>query len=167
MAKQNGSGALADNQLTRLVVGSASQVWHVGRGAYNWAGSGSGRLVGGLMNLGGRLDREAKSRVFEVRSNAAVAWERLETAFVHRVARALNSLQIPTARDVRELNQRVESLQKAVVALERRAAESAAAGAGAEARGASRQATAASRRRGPARKKAASTKSATRKKAGS
>jgi poly(hydroxyalkanoate) granule-associated protein len=172
MARQNGSGSLADNQLTRLVVGSANQVWHVGRGAYTWAGSGGGRLFGGLMNLGGRLDREAKSRVFEARSSAAGAWERLESAFVQRVARALNALQIPTARDVRELNQRVESLQKAVVALERRAAEAAAAeaaaaeGAAAGAK-APRQRAAPARRRAPARKKAAPAARAPRKKAGS
>ena len=167
MAKQNGSGSLADNQLTRLVVGSANQVWHVGRGAYAWAGSGSGRLVGGLVNLGGRLDREAKSRVFEARSSAAVAWERLESAFVQRVARALHALQIPTARDVRELNQRVESLQKAVVALERRAAEAAAAEAAAPGPKPPRQQAASARRRSPARKKAAPAARAARKKAGS
>lgn len=167
MARQNGSGSLADNQLTRLVVGSANQVWHVGRGAYTWAGSGSGRIVGGLMNLGGRLDREAKSRVFEARSSAAGAWERLESAFVQRVARALNALQIPTARDVRELNQRVESLQKAVVALERRAAEAAAAEVAAAGATAPRQRAAPARRRAPARKKAAPSARAPRKKAGS
>jgi poly(hydroxyalkanoate) granule-associated protein len=127
MAKQNGSKPMTDNQLTRLVVGSASQAWQAGRGAYTWAGNGSGRLLGGLLSIGGRIDREAKSRVFEARNSATETWERLESAFVQRVARALNALQIPTARDVRELNQRVESLQKAVVALEKRAAEAAAA----------------------------------------
>jgi len=167
MARQNGSGSLADNQLTRLVVGSANQVWHVGRGAYTWAGAGGGRLFGGLMNLGGRLDREAKSRVFEARSSAAGAWERLESAFVHRVARALNALQIPTARDVRELNQRVESLQKAVVALERRAAEVATPEKAAASAKAPRQRAVASRRRATARKKAAPAARAPRKKAGS
>jgi poly(hydroxyalkanoate) granule-associated protein len=167
MARQNGSGSLADNQLTRLVVGSANQVWHVGRGAYTWAGSGGGRLFGGLMNLGGRLDREAKSRVFEARSSAADAWERLESAFVQRVARALNALQIPTARDVRELNQRVESLQKAVIALERRAAEAAAAEAAAPGAKAARQRAEPARRRTAARKKAAPAARAARKKAGS
>lgn len=127
MAKQNGSRPLTDNQLARLVVGSANQAWQAGRGAYTWAGTGSGRLLGGLLSIGGRIDREAKSRVFEARNSATETWERLESAFVQRVARALNALQIPTARDVRELNQRVESLQKAVVALEKRAAEAAAA----------------------------------------
>ncbi|MFU8895070.1 MAG: phasin family protein [Gammaproteobacteria bacterium] len=129
MAKRNGSSALVDNQLTRLVRGSANQVWQVGRGAYSLAGNGGSRLVGDLMSIGGRLDHGPKSRVFEARSFATEAWDRLENAFVHRVGRALNALQIPTARDVRELTQRVEMLQKAVVALERRAAEVAATGA--------------------------------------
>jgi len=123
MTKNNGLQPVADSQLTRLVRGSASQVWHVGRSVYSRAGSGSSRLVGSLLGFGGRLDREAKSRVFEVRTTATETWDRLESAFAHRVARALNSLQIPTARDVHELSSRVEALQKAVVALERRAAQ--------------------------------------------
>lgn len=125
MAKHNGTTPLVDNPLTRLVRDSASQAWSVGRGAYSFAGTEGGRLVGGLLSFGGRIDRGAKSRVFEARSSASQAWSRLESAFVQRVARALNALQIPTARDVHELNSRVEALQKAVVALERRAAEAA------------------------------------------
>lgn len=151
MAKQNGSKPLTDNQLTRFVVGSASQAWQAGRGAYTWAGTGSGRLFGGLLNLGGRLDREAKSRVFEVRNNATDAWERLESAFVQRVARALNALQIPTARDVRELNHRVESLQKAVIALEKRAAEAGAVEAAAAKAAAAEAAAQPARRAAPPR----------------
>jgi len=125
MAKQNGGKPFADRQLTRGVMKSANLVWDAGRGVYSRAGSESSRLVGGLLNIGGRIDREAKSRVFEVRNNATEAWDRIESAFVHRVARALNALQIPTARDVHELNDRVEALQKAIVALERRVAASA------------------------------------------
>jgi polyhydroxyalkanoate synthesis regulator phasin len=87
---------------------------------------GPGGLVGNLLAIGGRVDREAKIRVFGARTSAMEAWERLETAFAQRVARALNSLQIPTARDVRELNARVEALQKAIMAIERQAAEAAA-----------------------------------------
>ncbi len=127
MAKNNGGGPFAGNQLARLVRDSASQVWDVGRGAYTRAESGGSRLVGGLLSIGGRLDREAKSRVFEVRSSASEVLERLEDAFVQRVARSLNAWQIPTARDVHELSRRVEALQKAVVTLEHRAAAQAAA----------------------------------------
>lgn len=123
MSKVNGGKGAAQNPLSRLVRGSANQVWHMGRGAVSLAETEGGRLVGGLMNIGGRIDRGAKSRVYEVRSSATEAWDRLEDAFVHRVARALNALQIPTARDIKELNGRVEALQRAVVALERRAAQ--------------------------------------------
>jgi len=122
MAKHNGTTPLIDNPLTRLVRDSASQAWSVGRGAYSLAGTEGGRLVDSLLSIGGCIDRGAKSRVYEARSSASGAWDRLQSAFVHRVARALNALQIPTARDVHELNARVEALQKAVVALERRAA---------------------------------------------
>jgi len=123
MSKNNGGKSLVDNPITRLVRGSANQVWHVGRGAVSLAETEGGRLVGGLLDIGGRIDRGAKSRVYEARSSATEAWDRLEDAFVHRVARALNALQIPTARDIKELNGRVEALQRAVLALERRAAQ--------------------------------------------
>lgn len=95
MASKNGGIPFTDNQLARLVRGSASQVWDTGRG------------------------------IFGVRQTATEAWSRLEGAFVHRVARALNAMQIPTARDVHELNDRVAALQRAVIALERRAAQAA------------------------------------------
>jgi polyhydroxyalkanoate synthesis regulator phasin len=122
MAKHNGENPYAGRQLTRLVRDSANQVWGVGRGAYSRVGVESERFFGGLLSIGGRIDREAKSRVFEARNTATEAWDRLESAIEHRIARALNSMQIPTARDVQELNHRVEALQKAVTALERRLA---------------------------------------------
>lgn len=125
MASNNGGAPFAENHLARLVRASASQVWHVSRDAYSRAGSGSSRLVGSVLNIGGHIDRRAKSSVFEARDSATEAWSRLGAAFVHRMARALNALQIPTARDVHELNDRVAELQKAVVALERRAAQAA------------------------------------------
>jgi poly(hydroxyalkanoate) granule-associated protein len=112
MAKQNGEQHDGAGQSRRLVRTSAA---------------GDGGLVSNLRTIGERIDREAKSRVFEARASASEAWDRLESAFVYRVARALNALQIPTARDVRELNHRVVALHKAVEALERRAAEAAAA----------------------------------------
>jgi poly(hydroxyalkanoate) granule-associated protein len=123
MARTNRGKPFADHQLTRMIRESAYQAWQSGRSAYSRVGSESSRLAGSVLSIGERIDREAKSRVFEARASAAQAWDRLESAFVHRVARALNALQIPTARDVHELNSRVEALQKAIVALERRAVQ--------------------------------------------
>jgi polyhydroxyalkanoate synthesis regulator phasin len=123
MAKASNGNPLTDNQLTRLIRGSANQVWHAGVDVYSRAGQEGTRLVDTLFGLGERLDRGAKSKAVGVRDSASAVWERLEDAFVQRVARALNALQIPTAQDVHELNERVQALQQAVVALERRAAK--------------------------------------------
>lgn len=124
MAHNNGAKPFNGNQLTRLVRDSAQQVWQVSHGAYSQVESGGGRLIDGLLGFGGRIDHEARHRVFAVRTSATEAWDRLEGAFVQQVGRALNALQIPTARDVHELNGRVAALQKAVVALERQVAQS-------------------------------------------
>jgi hypothetical protein len=116
MTKHNGEHHGDAGQSKRLVRTPA-------RRGPTGAGPNGGGLVSNLRTIGGRIDREAKSRVFEARTSASEAWDRLESAFVHRVARALNALQIPTARDVRELNHRVAGLQQAVESLERRVAE--------------------------------------------
>jgi hypothetical protein len=118
MAKHNGSTHSPDSRLARFVRGSADQVWQAGRGAYSLAESEGGRVVGSLLGMRGRFDHGAGSRVFVARNSAAEAWAQLESAFRHQVSRALNALQIPTARDVQELTRRVHALQAAVVALE-------------------------------------------------
>lgn len=149
MASNNGGPPSAGNPLARLVKASATQVWQAGRGAYFVAGSESSRLVGSLLGMGGRIDRTAKRRVVGARDTATQAWGRLENAFVQRVAQALNALQIPTARDIHELNSRVASLQRAVIALERRAAQAPPQARGkADARG---KRTARSRKKAPTR----------------
>lgn len=126
MARVNGRTPPTDNPLARLIRGSAEQAWHVSLGAYSLAESGGSRLIGGLLGIGERLDRGARNGISGARGNALEAWERIEYAFAQRVSRALNALQIPTARDVHELNARIEALQRAVVKLERRAAQVAA-----------------------------------------
>lgn len=126
MARVNGRTPPTDNQLARLIRDSAEQAWQVGIGAYSRAESGGSRLIGGLLGIGERLDRGARNGMTEARSSALEAWERIEYAFAQRVSRALNALQIPTARDVHELNARIEALQRAVLKLERRAAQMAA-----------------------------------------
>lgn len=152
MAKKQAAGAVTDNPVARFVKDSAHQVWLAGVGAYTRAGEEGGRLFDSLVSLGERIEsgararvdarvRAAESRVHDVRDTASVAWERFEALFQQRVARALNGLQIPTARDIHELNRRVEALQKAV---DRLTAEAAGPGK-----------PAASRRKAPARKPAA------------
>lgn len=129
---------LNDSQLARLIFG-----------AYARAQNEGSRLFENLADLGGRIDQEARDRVNGVRTSANDTWDRLEGAFVDRVARALNALQIPTARDVHELNRRVEALSRAVERLERAAL---AAAASKPRRAAKKKAQATTRTRTPRRK---------------
>jgi poly(hydroxyalkanoate) granule-associated protein len=126
MARVNGRTPPTDNQLVRLIRDSAGHAWDAGIDVYSRAESGGSRLIDGLLGIRERLDRGARDSITEARSSALEAWERIEYAFAQRVSRSLNALQIPTARDVQELNARIEALQRAVSKLERRAAQMAA-----------------------------------------
>ena len=127
--------SLTDNQLTRLVRESAHQVWLAGLGAYARAEAEGSRFFEGLVGVGERIEQGARhkvlrrvqaaeQRVTDVRQTALLTWDRIETLVEHRIAAALNRLQIPTARDVRELSRRVEALQSAVEKLESRPGKS-------------------------------------------
>jgi len=125
MAKTQPARAGTDSKVARFVKDSAHQVWLAGVGAYTRAGEQGSRLIQRLVGLGERIETGARTRVDaglgaaesrarEVRDSATEVWQRFETLVQHQVSRALNGLQIPTARDVHELNRRVEALQKAV-----------------------------------------------------
>ena len=131
MPGKNSTVSLTDNQLTRLVRESAHQVWLAGLGAYARAEAEGSRFFEGLVGVGERIEQGARHRVLkqvqaaerrvtDVRQTAHLTWDRIETLVEHRIAAALNRLQIPTARDVRELSRRVEALQSAVEKLEAR-----------------------------------------------
>ena len=51
------------------------------------------------------------------RSGVGDAWDKLEKIFEQRVTKVLNSLQIPTNAEIRELNGRVDELTRKVQAL--------------------------------------------------
>jgi poly(hydroxyalkanoate) granule-associated protein len=136
MPGKNSTVSLTDNQLTRLVRESAHQVWLAGLGAYARAEAEGSRFFEGLVGVGERIEQGARHRVLrqvqaaeqrvtDVRQTALLTWDRIETLVEHRIAAALNRLQIPTARDVRELSRRVEALQSAVEKLESRPAKTA------------------------------------------
>ena len=121
--------SLTDNQLTRLVRESAHQVWLAGLGAYAKAEAEGSRFFDGLVGVGERIEQgardrvrkqvqSAEQRVTNVRQTALLTWDRIETLVEHQIAASLNRLQIPTARDVRELSRRVEELQATVEKLE-------------------------------------------------
>ena len=66
----------------------------------------------------GKDDRDHRERAHENGDEPASAWALLEAFFDHRIARALNALQIPTSDDIHELTQRVEVLTDKVAKLQ-------------------------------------------------
>jgi hypothetical protein len=53
----------------------------------------------------------------DITSKAAGQWDKLENIFEDRVAKALNKLGVPSARDVEALMERIDGLSRQVQAL--------------------------------------------------
>lgn len=109
------------DKLARVITESAHQIWSAGLGALSMAEKEGSKLFETLAKLGENLQSHtrntadmAKSTVTGGKDMASDTWEKLEEMFELRVARALNGLQIPTARDIHELSTRVDKLSAAV-----------------------------------------------------
>lgn len=110
---------------------SAQRIWLAGLGAYSSAENEGASVFDQLVAVGTTFEKTARHQVSrpvraaergwsEARTSVSDVWNHLEIAFERRVGKALNSLQIPTHRDVLELSRRVEDLQRAVDRLSRK-----------------------------------------------
>jgi len=175
-AKKAASPAgLLDSQLAGAVKDSAQQIWLAGMGAFAKAQAEGGKVFEALVKEGvslqcktqavaeeklGDVTGRMSSMASEVTSKAGASWDKLENIFEERTAKALGKLGVPTAKDVAELQRRVEELSAAVAKLSRTTAKTPAAKS-APAKAPARKAAA----KAPAKKAAA--KRATRKTASS
>jgi len=107
---------------------SAHQIWLAGLGAMGQAEARGARWFESLISLGEKIEQSARTQIArpvhavektvnDARETAGDTWNWLELAFERRVANMLNSMQIPTSRDVEALTRRVEALQKTVAEL--------------------------------------------------
>ncbi len=128
--KSSGSGLL-DSQLAQTIKDSAQQIWLAGLGAFAKAQGEGSKVFDSLIKEGSSLHRKSQaaaeqklgdmaSKVSamagEVGQKANAQWDKLETIFEERTARALRSLGVPTAKDLADLNARVDALAKAAAA---------------------------------------------------
>jgi poly(hydroxyalkanoate) granule-associated protein len=125
MAKTRTESPVNGYPLANRIRASAHDIWLAGLGAYSRAGKEGGRLFERLVELGGNVERTARDQVARpfrlaeqqasaARTAVSETRERFELMFERRVAKALNSMQIPTKRDIAELTKRVEELQLAL-----------------------------------------------------
>ncbi|RPH45828.1 MAG: poly granule associated protein [Burkholderiales bacterium] len=129
----------ADNQLAAAVKDSAQQIWLAGLGAFAKAQEEGNKVFEALVKEGKDIQKRTRAtaeeklgavtgRVGNVAGNlgtvagslskqATDSWDRLETVFEERVARALNRLGVPTNSDVQALIARVDALNASVQSL--------------------------------------------------
>jgi poly(hydroxyalkanoate) granule-associated protein len=121
-----------DKQLAIAVRTSAQQIWQAGLGAFAKAQEEGGRVFSKLVKEGTEFQKRtqnlAENKVSDVTGTvtkmaddvgkqASGSWDKLEQVFEDRVARALNSIGVPTRVDVEALSKRIEQLSKAVMQL--------------------------------------------------
>ena len=112
-----------------VVKGSAKQIWQAGIGALTRAQAEGTKAVESLVKESMSIQRKttaaAEEKISEatnkmstlatdISSKANGQWDKLENIFEERVAKALNKLGVPSAKDVNALIARIDDLNKAV-----------------------------------------------------
>lgn len=115
--------------LSSAIKDSAQQIWLAGLGAFSKAQAEGGKAFETLVKEGLSIQRktqavaeerlnEATQRMTNMASDignkAAGQWDKLENIFEDRVAKALNKLGVPSARDIEALIERIDALSAAV-----------------------------------------------------
>jgi poly(hydroxyalkanoate) granule-associated protein len=112
---------LLDSQLANTIKDSAQQIWLAGLGAFSKAQGEGTKVFETLMKEGQSLHRKtqavASEKLGDVAGKANAQWDKLESIFEERTARAMGKLGVPTAKDVAALAERVEALAAAVAKL--------------------------------------------------
>ena len=132
--QKNGSDKKAsapafNSPLSGAIKDSAQQIWLAGLGAFSKAQEEGGKAFESLVKEGLSIQRktqavaeerisEATSKVSsmatDISSKASGQWDKLESIFEERVAKALNKLGVPSARDVDALIKRIDALNQHV-----------------------------------------------------
>jgi len=115
--------------LSGSIKDSAQQIWQAGLGAFNKAQAGGSKAFEALVKEGVSLQRKTQSAAEEkiteathkmtsmatdISSKASGQWDKLESIFEDRVAKALNKLGVPSAKDVVALIARIDALNASV-----------------------------------------------------
>ena len=123
--------------LKASVKDSAQQIWQAGLGAFNKAQQEGTKAFEALVKEGVNFQRKTQSAAEEkiseathkmsgmaadISSKASGQWDKLENIFEERVAKALNNLGVPSAKDINALIARIEELNQSVQKLSAKSA---------------------------------------------
>lgn len=120
---------LTHTQFSESVKDSAQQIWQAGLGAFTRAQAEGSKAFESLVKEGVSIQRKTQSAAedkiseatskmstiaTDISSKASGQWDKLENIFEERVAKALNKLGVPSAKDINALIARIDELNKAV-----------------------------------------------------
>ena len=110
--------AAADDNLAATIRESAQQIWLAGLGAFAKAQQEGNKVFDALVRQGESIQAKtrkvAEEKVTEMAAKATGTWDKLEQVFEKRVAKALNSLGVPTKAEIDALTKRVSQLKAEV-----------------------------------------------------
>ena len=130
--KSASAAGLLDGQFASTVKDSAQQIWLAGLGAFSKAQEEGGKVFEALVKEGVTIQKKTQSVAEEklgevaskmsgmagdVTAKAGQHWDKLESIFEERTARALGKLGVPSAKDVAELSKRIDELSAQVAKL--------------------------------------------------
>jgi poly(hydroxyalkanoate) granule-associated protein len=123
---------LLDNALAQTIKESAQQIWLAGMGAFAKAQAEGTQTFDKLIKDGISLQRKTQgmaeekisevtgkmsAMADEVTAKAGQHWDKLESIFEQRTAKAMGRLGVPSAKDLAALTERVEKLAAEVAKL--------------------------------------------------
>jgi len=119
------ASGLFDSALAAQVKDSAQQIWLAGMGAFAKAQAEGRQVFEALVKEGASLQKKTQSAAEErigevtsrmtnmagdVSSRAGQQWDKLESIFEERTAKAMKRLGVPSAKDVAALSARIDEL---------------------------------------------------------
>ena len=134
--KKSSMPGIGGIQFSGSVKDSAAQIWQAGLGAFAKAQAEGSKAFETLVKEGTSMQRKTQAAAEEkiseatskmsamagdISSKASGQWDKLENIFEERVAKALNKLGVPSARDVSALIARIDELNASVQKLSAKA----------------------------------------------
>ncbi len=126
---KKGTEKMSGAHLSGAVRDSAQQIWQAGLGAFSKAQAEGTKAFESLVKEGVSLQRKTQSAAedkiseatskmtnmaTDISAKASGQWDKLENIFEERVAKALNKLGVPSAKDISALIARVDDLNRNV-----------------------------------------------------
>ena len=120
---------LLDNALAQTIKDSAQQIWLAGMGAFAKAQAEGTQTFEKLIKDGLSLQKKTQglaedkindvtgkmtAMAGEVTNKAGQHWDKLESIFEQRTAKAMGRLGVPSAKDLAALNARIDKLEAAL-----------------------------------------------------